>query len=122
MPGGILAHVPNKPPRFVPLSAADLPPCLEQVADSVRCILVETFKLFNLEYDFRIVYATRELEDERAAGALLEALGKGKLCSVRVLFRLLGGKGGFGSLLRGQKGRGKKKRISTLCVIYQVAA
>merc|ERR1719183_244369 len=28
-------------------------------------------------------------------------------CTVRILFRLLGGKGGFGALLRGQKG-GKK--------------
>eukprot|EP00438_Fugacium_kawagutii_P026253 Skav233568 [mRNA] locus=scaffold563:723471:724061:- [translate_table: standard] len=39
--------------------------------------------------------------------AFITAMEGGKVCTVRVVFRLLGGKGGFGSLLRSQKG-GKK--------------
>jgi len=55
-----------------------------------------------------VLFRERDLEDAGAAAAFLGALASGHLCVVRVLFRLLGGKGGFGSLLRGQKGRGKK--------------
>jgi len=60
------------------------------------------------EPPFRVLFRERDLEDAAAAAAFLGALASGHFCIVRVLFRLLGGKGGFGSLLRGQKGRGKK--------------
>jgi len=59
------------------------------------------------EEDFRVLFQGRDLEDEKAAAAFLKLLTSGQPCMVRVLFRLLGGKGGFGSLLRSQKG-GKK--------------
>eukprot|EP00930_Biecheleria_cincta_P028603 TRINITY_DN19967_c0_g1_i1.p1 TRINITY_DN19967_c0_g1~~TRINITY_DN19967_c0_g1_i1.p1 ORF type:complete len:349 (-),score=105.49 TRINITY_DN19967_c0_g1_i1:58-1035(-) len=57
--------------------------------------------------DYRILFRGRDLEDESIAAAFLENLESGRPCMVRVLFRLLGGKGGFGSLLKNQKG-GKK--------------
>lgn len=57
--------------------------------------------------DYRILFRGRDLEDESIAAVFLESLESGRPCMVRVLFRLLGGKGGFGSLLKNQKG-GKK--------------
>lgn len=59
------------------------------------------------EDDFRLLYRERDLEDETNAAAFLKAFDSGRPVLVRILFRLLGGKGGFGSLLRSQKG-GKK--------------
>mmetsp|Transcript_15389 Transcript_15389/g.24557 ORF Transcript_15389/g.24557 Transcript_15389/m.24557 type:complete len:462 (+) Transcript_15389:50-1435(+) len=59
------------------------------------------------EDDFRLLYRERDLEDETNAAEFLKAIDSGRPCFVRVIFRLLGGKGGFGALLRSQKG-GKK--------------
>jgi len=43
-------------------------------------------------------------------------LESGKPCMIRVLFRLLGGKGGFGALLRKQtNSRGKKTKNFDAC-------
>jgi len=61
----------------------------------------------DVDDDYRILFRGRDLEDEGIAAVFLEMLESGRPCMVRVLFRLLGGKGGFGSLLRSQKG-GKK--------------
>lgn len=57
--------------------------------------------------EYRVLFQGRDLESEKASMAFLTAMEGGKVCTVRVVFRLLGGKGGFGSLLRSQKG-GKK--------------
>jgi len=57
--------------------------------------------------DYRILFNGFDLESERTAARFLDTLEAGQLCCVRIAFRLLGGKGGFGSLLRSQKG-GKK--------------
>lgn len=57
--------------------------------------------------DYRVLFQGRDLELEKASREFLSTMEAGKLCTVRVVFRLLGGKGGFGSLLRSQKG-GKK--------------
>ncbi|CAJ1331910.1 unnamed protein product, partial [Effrenium voratum] len=57
--------------------------------------------------DYRVLFQGRDLELPTAASALVKAIESGAPCFVRVTFRLLGGKGGFGSLLRSQKG-GKK--------------
>mmetsp|Transcript_77332 Transcript_77332/g.121816 ORF Transcript_77332/g.121816 Transcript_77332/m.121816 type:complete len:299 (-) Transcript_77332:198-1094(-) len=61
----------------------------------------------DVDVDCRVLFQGRDLELEKAARAFLSTMEAGKLCTVRVVFRLLGGKGGFGSLLRSQKG-GKK--------------
>ncbi|CAE7351938.1 sde2 [Symbiodinium sp. CCMP2592] len=57
--------------------------------------------------EYRVLYQGRDLECEKTAAQFLESLEDGRPCFVRISFRLLGGKGGFGSLLRSQKG-GKK--------------
>lgn len=59
------------------------------------------------DVDYRILFQGRDLELEKASRAFLSTMEAGKLGTLRVVFRLLGGKGGFGSLLRSQKG-GKK--------------
>lgn len=56
---------------------------------------------------FRLLYNGRDLDDESSVVAFLQAFKSGRPCIVRVVYRLLGGKGGFGALLRSQKG-GKK--------------
>jgi len=129
---GFIARVPNQEPRFVLV-----PPCLRlcslsQVAEHVRQAVFsalvgdeglatdetagvgkepdeEEVRLTKeKESPFRVLFRERDLEDASTAAAFLGALASGHFCIVRVLFRLLGGKGGFGALLRGQKGRGKK--------------
>jgi len=62
----------------------------------------------NEEDNFRLLFQEKELKDDVSVTKFLEALEMPFPCTVRVLFGLLGGKGGFGSLLRGQKGRGRK--------------
>jgi len=57
--------------------------------------------------EYRVLYQGRDLECEKTAAQFLESLEDGRPAFVRISFRLLGGKGGFGSLLRSQKG-GKK--------------
>eukprot|EP00440_Ansanella_granifera_P001852 gb/GFBE01002000.1/.p1 GENE.gb/GFBE01002000.1/~~gb/GFBE01002000.1/.p1 ORF type:complete len:449 (+),score=115.04 gb/GFBE01002000.1/:1-1347(+) len=59
------------------------------------------------EEEYRLLFQGRDLEDESVAASFLKVFESGRPCMVRVLFRLLGGKGGFGALLRSQKG-GKK--------------
>jgi len=129
---GFIARVPNQEPRFVLV-----PPCLRlcslsQVAEHVRQAVFsalvgdeglatdetagvgkepdeeEVTLTKEEEPPFRVLFRECDLEDDAAAAAFLGALASGHFCIVRVLFRLLGGKGGFGALLRGQKGRGKK--------------
>lgn len=111
---GIIAHVPNEGAHFVPVSAGTFPCGLAKVIVKVREVLCkalfggEDSEEEEEEPDFRVLFRERDLEDGPVAAAFLKAMGAGHPCVVRVLFRLLGGKGGFGSLLRGQKGRGKK--------------
>mmetsp|Transcript_69467 Transcript_69467/g.192246 ORF Transcript_69467/g.192246 Transcript_69467/m.192246 type:complete len:515 (-) Transcript_69467:99-1643(-) len=113
MAAGVIAHVPNEEPKFVPIAAGILSCGIAQVAARVRQVL--NVALFGAEDegteeadDFRLLFRERDLEDERCAASFLKAMDAGHPCVVRVIFHLLGGKGGFGSLLRGQKGRGKK--------------
>jgi len=73
----------------------------------VRGLLCSTLGCQDEEDGFRILFRERDL-DEKSAASLLQTLAAGQLCVVRVLFRLLGGKGGFGALLRKQANRGKK--------------
>eukprot|EP00413_Alexandrium_margalefii_P027280 CAMPEP_0204576014 /NCGR_PEP_ID=MMETSP0661-20131031/41526_1 /ASSEMBLY_ACC=CAM_ASM_000606 /TAXON_ID=109239 /ORGANISM="Alexandrium margalefi, Strain AMGDE01CS-322" /LENGTH=353 /DNA_ID=CAMNT_0051584711 /DNA_START=35 /DNA_END=1094 /DNA_ORIENTATION=+ len=123
MAEGVIAHVPNEKPRFVPIAAGILSCGIAEVAVRVRRALRAA--VFGEaddseedggkdedeeqeEDDFRLLFREKDLEDERCASLFLDAMSAGRPCVVRVLFRLLGGKGGFGALLRGQKGRGKK--------------
>merc|ERR1719277_2286805 len=55
-----------------------------------------------------MLYREKPLDGHGVAESFLKAMGMGQPCTVRVLFRLLGGKGGFGALLRKQMGLGKK--------------
>lgn len=115
---GVIAHVPNEDPRFVPISMELLSCCLSEVAGRVRSALSAAYGFVEEEAEeedderedgpgFRLLFREKDLEDEISAAAFLKAMGSGFPCAVRVLFRLLGGKGGFGALLKGQKG-GKK--------------
>jgi len=109
---GIIAHVPNEQPRFVPVSMELLSCCVREVAGRLRRLLGSTLGLGEEEH-FRLLFKERDLDEEGPATAFMKAMGGGggggfrPPCAVRVLFRLLGGKGGFGALLRSQKG-GKK--------------
>jgi len=127
---GFIARVPNQEPRFIPIPSCLRLCSLSQVAEHVRQAVcsallgdesIDTHGTAGKEPDeeevtlteekeqpFRVLFRERDLEDAAAAAAFLGALASGHFCIVRVLFRLLGGKGGFGALLRGQKGRGKK--------------
>jgi len=64
------------------------------------------------EESFRILFDGRDLceGDSVSENAFKNQLGDGKPCIVRILFRLLGGKGGFGALLRKQANKGKKTK------------
>mmetsp|Transcript_89575 Transcript_89575/g.252464 ORF Transcript_89575/g.252464 Transcript_89575/m.252464 type:complete len:461 (-) Transcript_89575:138-1520(-) len=107
---GIVLHVPNDRPRFVPISVDVLSLCTSQISGAVR-LAVRAALGYDEEVDgedFRLLFRERDLEEERSATAFLKAFGAGAPCTLRLLFRLLGGKGGFGALLRGQKGKGKK--------------
>mmetsp|Transcript_35468 Transcript_35468/g.81151 ORF Transcript_35468/g.81151 Transcript_35468/m.81151 type:complete len:266 (+) Transcript_35468:64-861(+) len=66
-----------------------------------------TFLHWDFDLDFRIVHDGKDLFDESCMQDFCKAVQAGKLCCIQVLFRLLGGKGGFGALLKKQ-GRGKK--------------
>lgn len=118
---GIIALLPGLRPQFIPVAVELFEGPLDEVADLARYLLRCTLGLGSLseepddhaagesaEDDFRLLYKERDIEDESCAADFIEALSSGRPCIVRVLFRLLGGKGGFGSLLRSQKGRGKK--------------
>jgi len=129
---GFIARVPNQEPRFIPIPSCLRLCSLSQVAEHVRQAVFsalvgdedldahevaedeeetdeEEVRLTKeKESPFRVLFRERDLEDASTAAAFLGALASGHFCIVRVLFRLLGGKGGFGALLRGQKGRGKK--------------
>lgn len=110
---GVIAHIPDIGAKFVPIPPELLSCRLSEVhevvtaAVQVACDLALDAHEGTLE-SVRLLYKDRALDDERSATAFLKSLSSGFPCSVRVLFRLLGGKGGFGALLRGQKGRGKK--------------
>mmetsp|Transcript_84463 Transcript_84463/g.149460 ORF Transcript_84463/g.149460 Transcript_84463/m.149460 type:complete len:425 (+) Transcript_84463:1-1275(+) len=125
---GVLVQIPGGDVKFVPVAPELLLCCLSEVACRLRCSLREAFGFKSDEAsedrscspeseeevaesgdeeDFRILFQGRDLENEKAAAAFLKVLTSGQPCMVRVLFRLLGGKGGFGSLLKNQKG-GKK--------------
>jgi len=131
---GFIARVPNQEPQFIPIPSCLRLSKLSQVAEHVRQAIcsalvgdedldtkgtIENGKGPDEEEDedrlnseaeppFRVLFHERDLEDVSVAAAFLGAVASGQFCIVRVIFRLLGGKGGFGSLLRGQKGRGKK--------------
>jgi hypothetical protein len=80
-----------------------------EVAGAVRHALCAAFGFGKEEEEsIRILYKERDL-DEGSAATFLRALRPGGIpCAVRVLFRLLGGKGGFGALLRRSGKAGKK--------------
>eukprot|EP00927_Polykrikos_kofoidii_P064016 TRINITY_DN589_c0_g1_i1.p1 TRINITY_DN589_c0_g1~~TRINITY_DN589_c0_g1_i1.p1 ORF type:complete len:349 (+),score=91.38 TRINITY_DN589_c0_g1_i1:56-1048(+) len=107
---GVIAHVANENPRFVPVSAELLSCCLSDVANAVRRAISTIFGFGGdgEEEDFRLLFRDRDLKEERSAAAFTKSLGGGMPCAVRVIFSLLGGKGGFGALLRKQMGQGKK--------------
>lgn len=118
---GIIALLPGERPRFIPVAVELFEVRLDEVADLARYLLRYTLGLCTLgeepeehvadkiaEDEFRLLYKERDIDNESCAAEFLKTLASGRPCVVRVLFRLLGGKGGFGSLLRSQKGRGKK--------------
>jgi len=102
---GIIALLPSAPPRFVSLSDEILSLSQDDLPSEVALHISEDCG-FDGYTDFRLLFRGKDLETN--AGDFLELAGSGQPCTVRVVFRLLGGKGGFGSLLRGQKGRGRK--------------
>eukprot|EP00933_Yihiella_yeosuensis_P080349 TRINITY_DN93758_c0_g1_i1.p1 TRINITY_DN93758_c0_g1~~TRINITY_DN93758_c0_g1_i1.p1 ORF type:complete len:451 (-),score=167.36 TRINITY_DN93758_c0_g1_i1:379-1731(-) len=129
---GIIAQLPGGDVHFLPIAETLLVGCASKVAHHVRKLLrpklgisndleedadfdqstivpsdSEEFEQSDEDEDFRIIYRERDLEDENNAAEFVKALGSGRPAMVRILFRLLGGKGGFGALLRSQKG-GKK--------------
>jgi hypothetical protein len=108
----LLAHVPNEKPRFILVSMRLLSLTLSEVAGEVRRALCAAFEFGEKEEEsIRVLYKERDLDDHGPAEAFLSALRSGGCpCTVRVLFRLLGGKGGFGALLRKQ---GKATRKTT---------
>jgi len=108
---GVVAHVPNEGAKFVPVSTEILARCASEVVAYFREALCSAIGLDD-EDDLRVLYAERELcdGDEKQEEAFKGKLESGKPCVVRVLFRLLGGKGGFGALLRKQANKGKKTK------------
>lgn len=131
---GIIAHVPGIKPQFIPVAADLFEGPIREVPDRLRILLAFTFGLCGFptaalledelprkeeeeleededlaeEVGFRMLYKERDMDSIQSATEFVKALAAGRPCVVRVLFRLLGGKGGFGSLLRSQKGKGKK--------------
>jgi len=108
---GVVAHVPNEGPKFVPISTKILALCATEIVAHVRQALCVAIGLKD-EDDFSVLFAERDLcEGEKGSeDAFKEKLQSGKPCMVRVLFRMLGGKGGFGALLRKQANQGKKTK------------
>lgn len=108
MTPGVIARAPNENPRFVPLPEEILTCCLADVTEKLRECLCSAFG-WNDKEDIRVTYKERDLDEEdHVAFSFVEALGAGLPLSIRIMFRLLGGKGGFGALLRKQMGQGKK--------------
>lgn len=120
---GIIAHLPGVgKPRFVPVKLADFVSDDEVFTTALGVLVAACGDVFGLteeddsgseevvsaEDSCRLLYGGRDLTNESAATAFLRTLRKGVPCAVRVVYRLLGGKGGFGALLRGQRGLGKK--------------
>lgn len=108
---GVVANVPNACPKYVPISTEILARCATEVVAHFRQALCLAIGI-DEEDDFRLLYAERDLceGDENSENAFKKQLESGKPCFVRVLFRLLGGKGGFGALLRKQANKGKKTK------------
>lgn len=109
---GVVAHLPGEGPKFVPVSTEILARCASEVVAYVRKALCSAIGTDEEEGDFRVLYAEKDLleGDEKQEEAFKEKLESGKPCMVRVLFSLLGGKGGFGALLRKQANKGKKTK------------
>mmetsp|Transcript_62158 Transcript_62158/g.115343 ORF Transcript_62158/g.115343 Transcript_62158/m.115343 type:complete len:266 (-) Transcript_62158:99-896(-) len=66
-----------------------------------------TFLHWDLNLDFRMLHDGQDLLDESCMQDFCKSVQAGRMCCIQVLLRLLGGKGGFGALLKKQ-GRGKK--------------
>lgn len=107
---GVVANVPNAGPKYVPISTEILARCATEVVSHFRQALCAAIGLDEEEDDFRVLFGERDLceGDSAREEEFKNKLGSGKPCMVRVLFRLLGGKGGFGALLRKQANKGKK--------------
>eukprot|EP00929_Paragymnodinium_shiwhaense_P118531 TRINITY_DN90446_c0_g1_i1.p1 TRINITY_DN90446_c0_g1~~TRINITY_DN90446_c0_g1_i1.p1 ORF type:complete len:459 (-),score=148.06 TRINITY_DN90446_c0_g1_i1:28-1404(-) len=107
---GFIANVPNEKPCFVPLCGELLEPgcssgeIVDLLSDAIRVV----FGFEEEDADFRLLYREKSFGDEKSVAAFKMSLAAGMPCVVRVIFRLLGGKGGFGALLRKQMGQGKK--------------
>lgn len=108
---GVVAQIPNEGSKYVPVSTEILMLCASKVVAHFREALCSAIGL-DEEDEFRVLYSERELceGDEAQEVAFKEKLESGKPCVVRVLYRLLGGKGGFGALLRKQANKGKKTK------------
>lgn len=106
---GIIAQVPNNNPRFLPLAPEVFCGGVTETLQAVNDIIVDSFGLGLVADGFRVLFQDRDL-DEASAPELLKEIQNGKVCSVRVQYRLRGGKGGFGSLL---KTLGKKQKKKT---------
>lgn len=112
---GVIAYVPNERPKFVPLAADILTGDLPDVVASVRSALTENLHLGDPTC-FRLLFKERDIDtSESIARDFVKASTSGLPCAVRLVFRLLGGKGGFGSLLRSQHGTGKKTTNFDAC-------
>lgn len=112
----MIAHVPNTKPQFVPISPEILEHGSSEVVAHLRDAICSAIGFEHEEEedepDFCILFGEKILseEDEKSATVFKEKLETNKMCTVRVIFRLLGGKGGFGALLKKQGGRGKKTK------------
>lgn len=93
----------------MPISTQILALCASEVVAHFRQALCSVIGLEEGD-DFRVLYAERDLGqgDEKQEASFKDKLESGKPVMVRVLYRLLGGKGGFGALLRKQANKGKK--------------
>jgi len=111
MAPGIIAEVPNQNPRFLPLLPDVISASVPETLKAVHDVIIKSFGLESDENGFRVLFQERDV-DESSAQEFVKEIQTGKPCTVRVLFKLLGGKGGFGSLLKFQGGMDLKKKTT----------
>jgi len=107
---GVIARAPSEAARFVPLPEEVLGLEPAALVDRLRQALTAAFGWEDAmePEEVRVLYREKELETTEVAKSLREAMSRGRPCMVRILFKLLGGKGGFGALLKKQMSLGKK--------------
>lgn len=119
-PRGIIVRVDNERPCFVPLQAEAFTGSPDEVSVALRFLISTTLgfasDIFSVDEEmagghFRLLYKQKSLDEGNVASDFLRSLESGNApCMVRALFRLVGGKGGFGATLRSQKGAKKKTK------------